>query len=153
MRSEDNGQEEWVTQRTDCKIRPQGRTFSPGNTRSIQENKGYAEAVSFWAKNGYVLRYSGGMAPDCYLLFAKGEGVFSSVASLPKVAYKLRVLYECLPIGFLIVKAGGQASNGEMPLLEMECTDFNQKCNIIIGSAEEVTRCDRYLEMYQEPSL
>jgi sedoheptulose-bisphosphatase len=58
------------------------------------------------------------MAPDCYLLFAKGEGVFSSVSST-EVAPKLRVLYEILPIGFLVVKAGGQASSGVGPLLEM----------------------------------
>ena len=46
------------------------------------------------------------MAPDCYLLFAKGEGIFTSVSS-EEVAPKLRVLYEILPIGFLVVKAGG----------------------------------------------
>ena len=101
--------------------------------------------VNYWAKNGYTLRYSGGMAPDCYLLFLKGEGVFTSVSSLPAVQPKLRALYECLTIGFLIEKAGGMASNGHMPLLEMPITGFVHKCDIIIGSSEEVTRCNRFL--------
>jgi len=67
------------------RIRPQGKFFAPGNTKSIAFNKGYRDLVEFWSKNAYTLRYSGGMAPDCYLLFAKGEGVFSSVSAMPKV--------------------------------------------------------------------
>lgn len=58
------------------------------------------------------------MAPDCYLIFAKGEGVFTSVSSLPQVQPKLRLLYEVLPISHLVVKAGGLASNGKMALLD-----------------------------------
>ena len=84
------------------------------------------------------------MAPDCYLLFAKGEGIFSSLSS-KEVAPKLRVLYECLPIGFLVVKAGGRASNGKMPLLNVPVEHFVQKCDIIIGSAEEVCRVERFI--------
>jgi len=57
------------------------------------------------------------------------------------------VLYECLPIGFLVEKAGGLASNGQMPLMDMPIIGgFTQKCDIIIGSAEEVTRADRFLQ-------
>jgi sedoheptulose-bisphosphatase len=98
--------------RSQLRIRPQGRYFSPGNGKSIATNKGYNECVTYWARNGYTLRYSGGMAPDCYLLFIKGEGVFSSVSSPPYVTSKLRILYECFPIGFLVEKAGGRASDG-----------------------------------------
>ena len=134
----------WLDQTQGVNIRPQGRYFAPGNTKSIQKNKGYMECITFWARNGYTLRYSGGMAPDCYLLFAKGEGVFTSVSS-EDVAPKLRVLYEILPIGFLVVKAGGMASNGKMPLMDMPIEGFVHKCDIIIGSIEEVQRCDRFL--------
>lgn len=94
--------------------------------------------MTYWAKNGYTLRYSGGMAPDCYLLFAKGEGIFASVSSLPDVQPKLRVLYEVLPISHLVIKAGGLASNGVIPLSDLEVKGFTQKSDIIIGSREEV---------------
>lgn len=78
------------------------------------------------------------MAPDCYLLFIKGEGVFSSVSSPPYVVPKLRVLYEVFPIGFLIEKAGGMASDGANPLLDLKVDGFVHKSDIIIGSVEEV---------------
>jgi fructose-1,6-bisphosphatase len=64
------------------------------------------------------------MAPDCYLLFIKGEGVFSSVSSVPHVAPKLRVLYEVLPISHLVVKAGGMASDGKQPLMDLVIKGF-----------------------------
>lgn len=96
------------------------------------------ECINYWSRNGYTLRYSGGMAPDCYLLFIKGEGVFTSVSSLPHVAPKLRVLYEVLPISHLVVKAGGLASNGKIPLMDLKVDGFIQKSDIIIGSVEEV---------------
>jgi len=85
------------------------------------------------------------MAPDCYLLFIKGEGVFTSVSSAPKVAPKLRVLYEVLPISHLIVKAGGLASTGKGPMMDLVVDGFTQKSDIVIGSVEEVKRCDRFL--------
>jgi len=64
------------------------------------------------------------MAPDCYHVFKKGEGVFSSVSDEPKVGAKLRVLYECLPIAFLCEKAGGASSNGEISLLDIKITGY-----------------------------
>lgn len=127
------------------KIRPEGKFFSPGNTRAIEDNKGYRDCIEFWSRNAYHLRYSGGMAPDCYHIFIKGEGIFSSVSAPPKVTAKLRVLYECLPIAFLIEKAGGLSSNGEINLLDLKIVGYEQKCDIIIGSKEEVERANRFL--------
>lgn len=78
------------------------------------------------------------MAPDCYLLFLKGEGVFTSVSSMPKVQPKLRVLYEVLPISHLVVKAGGLATDGKISLMDYKVQGFVQKSDIVIGSVEEV---------------
>lgn len=78
------------------------------------------------------------MAPDCCLLFVKGEGVFSSVSALPQVGPKLRVLYEVLPISYLVVKAGGLASTGTEAMSNLVVKGFTQKADIVIGSAEEV---------------
>ena len=104
------------------RIRPSGKYFSPGNTKSIAGNVGYHECIKYWSKNAYVLRYSGGMAPDCYHIFKKGEGVFTSVADPPKIGSKLRALYECIPIAFLVEKAGGSSSDGTTSLLDMKIT-------------------------------
>lgn len=85
------------------------------------------------------------MAPDCYHIFVKGEGIFSSVSAEPKVTPKLRLLYECAPISFLCEKAGGLSSNGEISVLDIKVEGYTQKCDIIIGSKEEVERANRFL--------
>ena len=108
-------------------------------------NKGYQECISYWARNGYTLRYSFGKATYCYLLSSKARAFSPRLASHLKVAPKLRVLYECLPIGWLVEKAGGKASNGVSTLLDLKVTSFVRKSDIIIESAEEVVRCDRFL--------
>lgn len=52
------------------------------------------------------------MAPDCFHVFMKGEGIFSSVSYPGKVKPKLRFLYEIAPIAFLCEMAGGSSSDG-----------------------------------------
>ena len=106
---EDN---EWIPSQQSMRIKPEGRFFSPGNAKSMKYNKGYRECIQYWCKNGYTLRYSGGMAPDCFHVFMKGEGVFSSVSFPGKVKPKLRFLYEVAPIAFLAEKCGGSSSDG-----------------------------------------
>jgi len=90
------------------------------------------------------------MAPDCYHVFKKGEGVFSSISDEPKVGAKLRVLYECLPIAFLCEKAGGLSSNGEISLLDIAIDGYQQKTDIIMGSKEEVERVNRFLAAHKK---
>jgi sedoheptulose-bisphosphatase len=134
-----------VISRKNLRIKTEGKFFSPGNTRSIQYNQGYRDAIHFWSRNGYILRYSGGMAPDCYHIFSKGEGVFSSVSAEGKVTPKLRLLYECAPIAFLCEKAGGLSSNGEISVLDIKVNGFTQKCDIIMGSRDDVERVERFI--------
>lgn len=52
-------------------------------------------------QSGYTLRYTGGMVPDIYQIFIKGEGIFTTVGSKSHPA-KLRVLYEVAPMSFLV---------------------------------------------------
>jgi sedoheptulose-bisphosphatase len=85
------------------------------------ENPAYFKCIEYWLMKGYTLRYSGGMAPDCFHLFKKGEGVFSSVS---KKNPKLRVLYEVLPIAFLTEKAGGKTSDGFQSLMDLKITGY-----------------------------
>jgi len=116
----------------------------------MKYNMGYREMIQYWTKNGYVLRYSGGMAPDCFHVFMKGEGTFCSISAPGKVKPKLRFLYEIAPISFLCEMSGGASSDGEKSILDVECTSYNHIHDIIIGSSEEVARCQRFLMVHKE---
>lgn len=74
-KSEDEEEEEaymWEPSKKNMRIAPEGKYFSPGNIKSMKYNKGYKDAIQYWMKAAYTMRYSGGMAPDCFHIFMKG---------------------------------------------------------------------------------
>ena len=63
---------------------------------------------------------------------------------------RLRLLYECNPIGFLIEQAGGRASTGVRPVLDVQPESLHQRVGFVFGSKEEVERIERY---HNEPLI
>jgi fructose-1,6-bisphosphatase I / sedoheptulose-1,7-bisphosphatase len=61
---------------------------------------------------------------------------------------RLRLLYECNPIGMIVEQAGGRASTGERPMLEVQPEGLHQRIGFVFGSREEVERIERY---HREP--
>ena len=51
---------------------------------------------------------------------------------------RLSLLYEIMPLAFLIEKAGGAASDGDKAILDLKIEGFMQKVNFIAGSKEDV---------------
>jgi sedoheptulose-bisphosphatase len=139
LRVDENDECKWEKSKDKIKIAKQTRIFSPANSRAILDNLAYRQVIQFWTKAGYALRYSGALSADIYHLLVKGEGVYCSIGSKLQKK-KLRILYECAPIAFLVEKAGGRSSNGEMSLLDVKVDGYYQKTDFIVGSKEEVER-------------
>jgi fructose-1,6-bisphosphatase I/sedoheptulose-1,7-bisphosphatase len=59
-------------------------------------------------------------------------------------AGRLRLLYECNPIGMIIEQAGGRASTGETPVLETVPSSLHQRIGFVFGAREEVELVERY---------
>jgi len=123
----------------------EGKMFAPGNLRACRENLKYLDLATFWIRSEYTLRYSGGMVPDVNQILLKGKGVFSYPAHSKYPDGKLRILFECAPMAFLMEKAGGMASDGWVRILEKEFFKIDQRTPIFIGSKEEVSRCEKFL--------
>lgn len=58
---------------------------------------------------------------------------------------RLRLAYEAVPIAFLIEQAGGAATNGTEPILDLVPDHIHQHTPLIFGSKEEVEIIGRYL--------
>lgn len=58
---------------------------------------------------------------------------------------RLRLIYEAAPIAFLIEQAGGKASDGHSPILDVVPHSLHQHTPLIFGAAEEVDRISRAL--------
>lgn len=62
----------------------------------------------------------------------------------PTKAGRLRLLYECNPIGMIIEQAGGRASTGETPILNVAPTSLHQRIGFVFGSRREVELIEEY---------
>jgi sedoheptulose-bisphosphatase len=72
----------------------------------------------------------------------KGKGVFCNPAS-PSSKAKLRVLYEVLPIGYVVEKAGGKSSQGDSSVLDIVIKTTEDRSQVCYGSAGEVARFEQ----------
>ncbi len=57
---------------------------------------------------------------------------------------RLRMLYECAPIAFLVEQAGGRATDGARRLLDLAPDTLHARAPLVFGSAVEVDRVSAY---------
>ncbi|MFA4814648.1 MAG: class 1 fructose-bisphosphatase [Candidatus Gracilibacteria bacterium] len=136
----------WELLNEDVRLSGTKKYFAPGNLRATQEREDYLELVNWYMKEQYTLRYSGGMVPDINHIFKKGSGIFIYPGMPSAPDGKLRLLYECGPMAFLMEQAGGAGSNGECSILDVEIREYHQRTPIFLGKKEEVARCEKALK-------
>ena len=120
-------------------VADEAKIFAPGNLRAIVERPEYGQVLQYFLNNQRTLRYAGGMVPDINSIFMKGNGVFTYPSHSKYPSGKLRLLYECAPMAYLMTAAGGKAvtEKGE-PILAITCDDLHQRTSIFLGSRNEV---------------
>jgi len=85
----------------------------------------------------YGARYVGSMVADVHRTIKYG-GIFMYPATKSAPGGKLRLLYEGNPMAFIIEQAGGLASNGEKPILDIVPTKIHERTPVFLGSREDV---------------
>jgi fructose-1,6-bisphosphatase I len=100
----------------------------------------------------YSARYIGSMVADVHRILLKG-GIFIYPRSKSYPNGKLRLMYECNPLAFIVEQAGGKASDGLRRVMEIEPTDIHQRSPIFIGSKKNVEMAEKFLKEYQEVSV
>lgn len=93
------------------------------------------------------LRYIGSLVADFHRNLLTG-GVFYYPADNKdpkKPGGKLRLLYEAAPLAFLAQQAGGYASDGERPILDIVPTSLHQRVPLFIGSRDLVERAEHFV--------
>jgi fructose-1,6-bisphosphatase I len=63
---------------------------------------------------------------------------------------RLRLVYECAPIAFLIEQAGGEASTGTDPVLDAVPDRLHARVPFIFGSANKVARLAAYFDLPEQ---
>ncbi len=92
----------------------------------------------------YSGRYIGSLVADFHRNLLKG-GIFLYPGDKRSPSGKLRLLYECNPMAFIVEQAGGAASNGLYRILEIQPEKLHQRVPLIIGSKDDVAEAERFL--------
>jgi fructose-1,6-bisphosphatase I len=92
----------------------------------------------------YSGRYIGTLVADFHRTLLKG-GIFAYPADVKNPDGKLRLLYECAPMALIAKAAGGDASTGTTPILDVKPSELHQRVPLYIGSADDVADAVRAL--------
>ncbi len=123
---------------------PTGRIYSVnhGNYEGYEERvKSFIEDCQQKSADSgapFAHRYTGSMVADLHRNLLKG-GIFL-YPSVPQHADgKLRLVYECNPFAFILEMAGGKATDGNHPILDLQPQTLHQRTPFFAGSRDLMT--------------
>jgi fructose-1,6-bisphosphatase I len=94
------------------------------------------------------MRWIASLVAECHRILTRG-GVFLYPADARK-GYergRLRHLYECAPIAFLVEQAGGAATDGVDPILDRVPRSLHERTPLVFGSADIVAQISAYHDL------
>ncbi|MBO9370173.1 MAG: class 1 fructose-bisphosphatase [Chloroflexi bacterium] len=95
-------------------------------------------------------RYIGSLVADFHRNLLEG-GVFyypQDYKDPNKPKGKLRLLYEAAPLAFIAEHAGGYASDGQRPILDIVPETLHQRTALFIGNRDLVEMAERFIARY-----
>jgi fructose-1,6-bisphosphatase I len=115
---------------------PEGKIYAPGALRRdyLPTHRDFIEKLE---EEGYKLRYSGSFVADVHQILHKG-GIFTYPPFAGNENGKLRLLFEAIPMGFIVSQAGGSVSDGHRELLSIKPEAVSQRVPVYIGGKREI---------------
>jgi fructose-1,6-bisphosphatase I len=126
-----------------------GKIYSVNHGNYFQYPEGVRKYIETCQKKSaaeggpYTQRYIGSMVSDIHRNLIKG-GIFMYPTTYDKPKGKLRLLYECNPLAFIIEVAGGKATNGKQRILDVVPTELHERSALFIGSKGMMEELEGY---------
>ena len=142
-----------------CLSHPNIQTPKKGNVYSINEGNylhfpaGIKKYLKFCQEEDelsnrpYSSRYIGSGVADIHRNLITG-GIYIYPTTTKSPMGKLRLLYECNPLAFILEQAGGKASTGGKRIMELPITDLHQRTPLFLGSSEMVDVAQDFMTKY-----
>ena len=136
---------EFVLSHADMKCPAKGKIYSINEGSWFQFDQSVRDYVDHCKTKGYTARYIGSLVADFHRNMLKG-GVYLYPGNSKAVKGKLRLLYECNALAFIVEQAGGKASDGHTRILDLVPTEFHQRTPFYIGSATMVVEAESFAQ-------
>ena len=130
---------------------PRGKIYSVNESyynrwdERVQQYVDYLKEEDEKTGRPYSARYVGSLVADVHRNLLKG-GIFLYPADEQSPRGKLRLVYEAAPLAFIVQQAGGAASTGHEPILDIRPQELHQRVPLVIGSAEDVKEAEAFLQ-------
>ncbi len=141
---------EFLLSHENIKIPKKGRIYSINEGNYKYWHPGLKKYIKYLQEEDeatgrpYSSRYIGSMVADIHRNLLYG-GIFMYPADSRNPNGKLRLMYECNPMSFIVEAAGGRASNGKQRILEIKPEKLHQRVPIFIGSEEDVKSVENFM--------
>ena len=112
-----------------------GKIYSCNEGNLTDFDMGIKTYLKYCKIQKYTSRYIGSLVGDIHRNMLKG-GVYLYPATKENEAGKLRLLYECFPMAFILEQAGGKATNGLINILDIEPLFIHVRSPFFAGSPE-----------------
>ncbi len=99
--------------------------------------------VSHVKSEGYSGRYIGALVADFHRNLLKG-GIYAYPGDKSSPSGKLRLLFECAPLAYVVEQAGGAASDGKTRILDLQPEQLHHRTPLYIGAADEVALLEEF---------
>lgn len=149
---------EFILSDDDVKIPDYGTIYSVNEgsyhswEQGLKQYVKYCQVEDAKTKRPYKARYIGSMVADVHRTLITG-GIFIYPNSSQYPNGKLRLMYECNPLSFLVEQAGGMAIDGKGRILEIKPESIHQQTPIFIGSNRNVLKVKEFLDKYATESI
>jgi fructose-1,6-bisphosphatase I len=130
---------EFCLSHPDIKVPQNGTIYSVNQSAYAKFDKPTQAFIDECMEEGHRFRYIGSMVADVHRTLIKG-GMFMYPATISSPEGKLRLLYECNPLSFIMEQAGGLSTDGTRRILELEATALHQRTPIYMGSKDMIER-------------
>jgi fructose-1,6-bisphosphatase I len=145
---------EFCLSHPDMKIPEDGKIYSINEGNYVHFPEGvkkylkYAQVEDKATNRPYTSRYIGSMVADIHRNLIKG-GIYMYPTTSASPQGKLRLMYECNPMAFIIEQAGGVASDGFRRIMDIEPEELHQRTAVYIGSRKMVEMVESLLAEHQ----
>lgn len=144
---------EFCLSHPDMKIPDDGVIYSINEGNYIHFPEGVKKYIKYCqvhdkdTNRPYTSRYIGSMVADIHRNMIKG-GIFIYPNTSVTSNGKLRLVYECNPMAFIIEQAGGRATTGFQRILDIPVESLHQRSPIFIGSKNMVLKAEAFMREY-----
>lgn len=141
----DPGIGEFLLSHEDVRIPEEGKIYSINEAYASRWDAGTRKYVEEVKKGDRTARYVGSLVADFHRNLLKG-GIFLYPADSQNPDGKLRLLYEASPLAYIVEQAGGKATTGHGPILDVIPEKLHQRVPLVIGSKKDVEHAEACLK-------